>query len=443
MPLPQISRLPTPAQTAAPKLLFVSYSHADMAEYGATFIKYLTLKIRGQPELGYAESDIFFDQNKLKAGQFWDETIQTALEQAGALIFLVSHNSLFSKYCMDREVGTAVQRGIPVIPVILHTCPWDEQPLPGDRLGRTLGKVGALPKDGNFALLPVKNWPDPETAWDTAVDQIAEALRTPPPAPPKGRPHTAGLSPLLPYFCNQQAVESGFNRGMKLWSKTALLVLIKGLIDDRPPRFWDRLREKNLADYASARLHLPVLEQRALHWPSAWDGVRVRKELEADMLCALSDAITGNQFDIDSPATLSNRLDELTGVLPLLATLPDEPVKALAASLQAFLKVLEACPEHAQLDRLVIAFVVEDDELLAKAHLAKDLKLAGHACAQMVELDRLQELDEEEVRIWHRTQELEKLCAIDEQSLVAEVFKDTKTLRFGKFEARLKPLLGL
>lgn len=443
MPLPQVTRPPTPPASAPRRVLFVSYSHADMAQYGATFIKYLNLKLLGNQDLGYTEADVFFDKNRLKAGMDWDDSIMAALEQAGALIFLVSANSLSSKYCMTREVATAAQRGIPIIPVILESCPWDELPLPGDPRARKLGAIGALPKAANFSLLPVQNWPDPASAWDATVDQIAEALQSAPAAPPPGRARTAGLSPLLPYFCDQQPVEMGFNRGMMAWSAAALLVLIKGVIDDRPPRFWDRLREKNLSGFASARRHLPLLEQRALNWPSAWDGARVRKDMDADILCALSDAITGNPFGIDSPATLSNRLDELTGVLPLLATLPDEPVKALCAGLQALLRVFEACPDHAQLDRLVIAFVIENDELIADANLAKHLKMAGNGRVQVIELERLRELDEEEVRIWHRTQELEKLCAIDEHSLVAEIFKDTKTLRFGQFEARLKPLLGL
>jgi hypothetical protein len=448
MPLPRISRPPpSPAASisAARKLLFVSYSHADMAEYGATFIKYLSLKIRGHPDLGYAESDIYFDQNQLKAGQYWDESIQTALEQAGALIFLVSHNSLFSKYCMEREVGTAVQRGIPIIPVVLQPCPWEEQSLPGDPLKRQLGAIGALPKTADFSLLPVKNWPDMANAWDATVDQIAEALlgEAAAPAAPALRARAAALPPLLPYFCDQQRAESEFNRGMLGWSGVSMLVLIKGVIEDRPPRFWDRLREKNLAGYSTARRQLPVLEQRALNWPSAWDGARVRKEMDADVLFALSDAITGNPFDIVSPAVLADRLDKLCGVLPLLATLPDEPAKALAASLQALLRVFEACPAHAQLDRLVIAFVIEDDDLIAEANLAKHFKLSSHPRTLLVELDRLQELTREEVRIWHRNQGLDKYCCLDEQSLVAAVFENTETLRFGQFEARLKPLLGI
>lgn len=445
MPLPQVSRTPSAALSASRRVLFVSYSHADMAAFGATFIQYLILKLRGNPDLGYAESDVFFDKHRLRAGEDWDESIQLALERAGALIFLVSHHSLFSKYCMEREVGMAAQRGIPIIPVVLQSCPWEELPLPGDPRKRRLGAIGALPKTADFSLRPVKDWPDQSHAWDATVDQIAEALHyeVAETTAPAARARAAGLPPLLPYFCDQQPVERGFNQGMLAWSGSALLVLIKGLIEDRPPRFWDRLREKNLTDFTSARLHLPMLEQRALNWPSAWDGARVRGALEADILCALSDALTGNQFEIDSPATLANRLEQLSGVLPLLATLPDEPVKALSASFQALLKVFAACPEQALLDRLVIAFVIEDDALIAEPDLAKRLKLGGHARAQVVELDRLRELTRDEVRIWHRTQELSKYCDLDEQHLIEAVFDAAETLRFGPFETRLKPLLGL
>lgn len=445
MPLPQVSRQPSTSLGVSRRLLFVSYSHADMAEYGATFIQYLILKLRGSPDLGYSESDLFFDKNRLRAGEDWDESIQAALERAGALIFLVSHNSLFSKYCMEREVAMAAQRGIPIIPVLLLSCPWEELPLPGDPRKRRLGAIGALPKTADFSLLPVNDWPNRAHAWDSTVDQLAEALRgdAAESAAPSARSRAAGLPPLLPYFCDQQRLEGGFNRGMMGWAGAPLLVLVKGLIEDRPPRFWDRLREKNLADFATARRQLPLLEQRVLNWPVAWDGARVRKGLDADILCALSDAITGNQFDIDSAATLANRLEQLGGVLPLLATLPDEPVKALCASLQALLDLFAACPEQARLDRLVIAFVIEDDALIAEPNLAKQLKLLGHARAQLVELDRLRELTREDVRIWHRAQDLRKYCDLDEQGLVAAVFDTLETLRFGQFEARLKPLLGI
>lgn len=448
MPLPQPSHAHTMASgLSTGGVLFVSYAHEDLLEFAAPFIDYLILKLRGLPELGYGEADIFFDRNRLKAGQFWDEAIQTALERADALIFLLSPHALLSQYCMERELATAAQRGIRIIPVLLQACPWASLPLPGDPRKRRLGDIGALPKAEDFSLRPVSDWATPEAAWDATVDQLVEALQgaaapgvTSVPARPSCPPCPP---PLLPYFCDQQPIEAAFNRGMLEWSAAALLVLVKGLIDDRPLRFWDRLRQKNLADFTTARRQLPLLEQRALNWPSAWDGARVRKTMTVDVLCALSDALTGNTFAIASPEALATRLDALHGVLPLMTTLPDEPPRALAAGLQALCGIFAACPGHAPLDRLVIAFVIEDGALIAADNLLKRFKLAGHARVRVVELEPLQALTRDEVRIWHRSQQVEKFCDLDEPSLLTAVFDDAESLRFGLFESRLKPLLGL
>lgn len=440
MPLPNITAAPETAE--AGRLLFISYSHVDMENYAARFVTHLKLKLEGMRDQGYSPDDIFFDRNALRAGQVWAEHIQTALERAEALIFLVSPDSLSSGFCRNQELAPAVQRGILIIPVVLCDCPWDGVALPGDANDRKLGDIGALPKSASFQLVPVSHWPDRDQAWKTVVDQIAEALREPPAAPATRRPRTA-LPPLLPYYCNQQPLEMGFNKGMMGWSATALLVLVKGTLDDRAPRFWDRLRLKNLGDFATARRQEPVLEQRVLHWPSAWDGARVRKGLDGDMLYALSDALIGNGFGIGTAAALANQLQTLDGVLPLLATLPDEPPKALTAAFRALFQMFEDCPPQARLDRLVIAFVIEDADLVAQAQVVRRLRLGAHPRAQVVELDALRELDQDEVRIWYRAQDLEKLVDIDEPRLVAEVFKDTHALRFAQFEARLKPLIGL
>jgi hypothetical protein len=360
----------------------------------------------------------------------------------------VSDNSLDSKYCIERELRTAVQRGIPVIPVVLCKCPWEEQPLPGDVQERRLGALGALPKDENFTLLPVKNWPDRNAAWNSVVDQIAQALLAmagshEPPAQMAARPSAPAVPPLLPYFCDQGDVERGFNHGIKLWRQSALLVLIKGTLEDRPPKFWERLCAKNLADYVSATREAQVLEQRPLAWPSAWDGARVLRGLEADVLHVLSDSLTGNKFRIDTSASLAAKLEELDGVLPLIAGLPDEPIKALSASLCALLNLIEACPEHAPLDRLVIAFIVESDQLIQYATLAKKLKLSGFARTQVLELDRLEELTPEDVRFWHREHQVNRYCRHDEEGIVAHIFQSVERIRLGPFATRLKPLLGL
>lgn len=450
MPLPQIAAA-SPAPAASRRRLFVSYSHADLLEFGQHFIKYLRLQIRGEHALGYAETDIFFDRDQLRAGEDWGESIQAALESAGAFIFLVSPNSLTSNFCVDRELKDAVLRGIPVIPVILCDCPWEEQPLPGDPQGRSIGKLGALPKDENFSLRPVRKWNDPATAWNSVVCQIADALRTPAADAsiggasrivPVARSTASAVPPLLPYACNQYLARASFDRGVVGWSRTALLVFIKGRLDDRLPRFWDRLRDKTLAEFVLSRRKTRVLSQRALKWPSAWDGNRVTRDMALDVCCALSEALEHNRYAISDCAGLASALTRQAEILPLMATLPDEPLKALSSTLRALLKLIESCPEGAPVDQLTIAFLVESEPLIAEKNLVKALQLTGFQRTHIVELAPLEALTQEDVRVWYRDEQLEKFCSHDEQALVDLVFAGhTEPIRFASFEASLKPLL--
>lgn len=444
MPLPQVAAA-SPAPAAARRRLFVSYSHGDLVEFGQHFIKYLRLLVRGNPALGYSEADIFFDRDQLRAGEDWGESIQAALETAGALIFLVSPNSLTSAFCLERELKEAVQRGIPVLPVILCDCPWEDQPLPGDPRGRSIGKLGALPKDENFSLRPVRKWSDPATAWNSVVTQLADALRKPVvEAPVAARPAANPVPPLLPYACNQNLARASFDRGVVGWSRSALLVFVKGRLEDRLPRFWDLLRDKTLAEFVLSRRKSRVLAQRALKWPSAWDGNRVTKDMALEVCCALSEALERNRFAIGDCAGLAAALTRQSEILPLMATLPDEPLKALSSSLRALLKLIESCPEGAPVDQLSIAFLVESEPLIAEKSLVKALQLGGFQRTHIVELAPLEALTPEDVRVWYRDEQLENFCSLDEQALVDQVFAGhSAALRFAPFEARLKPLLNL
>lgn len=461
MPLPRAlaataAAAAAPASVPAPpagagRLLFVSYSHRDMRGYADAFHRYLRLMLRNTPGLGFGEDDVFFDRQGLKAGDDWDQSIQSALERAAVLVLLVSDNSLASRYCVDTELGAAVRRGIPVLPVVLCECPWEGQPLPGDAAGRRLAALQALPKDEAFQLRPVRNWRDRNAAWDAVVDQLAAALRGgaaaagPAPEPVRPAPGAAcALPPLLPYFCDQQPAERAFNQGVMRWRGSALLVLVKGVFEDRPPQFWARLRHKNLGGLAALR-QSQVLDQRPLCWPSALDGTRVSRSIGDDVRLALAEALTRNPYGLDGespPLALAAALQGLGGVLPLMASLPAEPRKALSAGLLALLALLESAPESAPLERLVIAFLVEDEALIAERNLVRRLGLEGHQRTQVVELERLRELVPDDVVRWHRDQELHRWCSLDEHALSLRVFGDAPQLRVAQFEARVKSLLG-
>jgi hypothetical protein len=310
--------------------------------------------------------------------------------------------------------------------------------------------LGALPKDESFSLRSVCNWSNRNTAWNTVVQQIAQALGEPQePAAlplPNTRPASATavtVPPLLPYFCNQVSVERTFNEGLRRWDKSALMVLVKGVLDDRPPQFWARLRHKNLMDLVSKRQQR-VLDQRPLKWHPGWDGVRLYKSIATDVCSALSDALSGNQFDIDCAASLAARLEELSGVLPLMATLPREPSRALAGALRALLELLESVPEGAPLERLVLAFIIEDETLIAGPGLLKTLKPDSWRRTRIVELEPLRMLTNDDVRRWHRDHEVGRYCDLDEKNVIDQVFTGgVSALRFAQFEARLSPLLSL
>src|SRR5690242_9223092 len=78
---------------------FVSYSHRDNDD-AQRFMKFLKLKLNELESLGIGNEHVFFDQRKLLAGDEWDDSIQRALEEAAYFVFLVSVESLNSKYCV-------------------------------------------------------------------------------------------------------------------------------------------------------------------------------------------------------------------------------------------------------------------------------------------------------------------------------------------------------
>jgi hypothetical protein len=163
-----------------------------------------------------------------------------------------------------------------------------------------------------------------------------------------------------------------------------------------------------------------------------------------EVCCALSEALERNRFAIGDCAGLAAALTRQSEILPLMATLPDEPLKALSSSLRALLKLIESCPEGAPVDQLSIAFLVESEPLIAEKSLVKALQLGGFQRTHIVELAPLEALTPEDVRVWYRDEQLENFCSLDEQALVDQVFAGhSAALRFAPFEARLKPLLNL
>lgn len=432
--------------------IFISYSHLDSA-LAREFMKYLKLKLRElYAALQIADTEVFFDRDKLLAGEDWDESIQVGLDQMDYFILLLSVNSLTSKYCIERELTQAVNRGVPILQILLQPCPWEDLPLPGDRNNRKLGALGALPKDDAFCLQPIEHWKrGAADAWTATVAQLAKPLieksgQAPLPNSIAPQPRAATPqrpTPLLPYFCNQVASVNGFNNRLRTWQTHGLLVLSRGQPLDNVPRFWDRLRTKNLADYLSMQ-NAQVLEPRPLIWPQETGQRRDAEGLASDMIGALSEALTGSSFQLKDAAAIGQWLAAQAGVVPLVTTLPREKKAVVAQGLKVLLDVLEQCALPNARHRLVVAAVLENDALASEKDLIKALKLTGYSHTHVVDVLPLQEIEEEDIRRWHREHHIQSYCTLSEEELLAQVLSDNAArLRLGTFELRLRPILGL
>ena len=104
-----------------PVRVFISYSHQDS--------RYL----EEDSLLGYIsglERDCvtFWHDQRLNAGDLWDEVIKAEIDRADIALVLVSQGFLNSRYCRDQEVTRFLQRrkdsGLRIFPIVLSPCDW-------------------------------------------------------------------------------------------------------------------------------------------------------------------------------------------------------------------------------------------------------------------------------------------------------------------------------
>jgi hypothetical protein len=451
MALPQIVP-PTTAGTGG-RHVFVSYSHLD-GELAGRFMRSLWALAGNQPELRLAPERMFYDRDKLKAGDDWDESIQSHLRRADLFLLLVSMNSLTSAYCLTRELEEAARLGIAFIPVLLTPTPmWKTRPVEGDSRKRRLGDFNAVPVSGGSGEQPIVggDWATIETALAQAAEQIAarlmrdDATLTAVSAPPARRPPSRrALPPLLPYLCNQQPTAISFDNGLDTWPKDrALVVLLKGEFADDAPGFWERLRDSNLADYCNVQ-GLPIGSVHVFDLPRAAEAGATPDDVLRALRREVSAALFGNARRMQTGADIAAVLANEAGVLLLCTSLPAQPSADAALVLGALLALLDQVPATAPLQRLVVAVLIESPELVGQTSLVDELGLRGRSSlAHVVETRRLQPLTPEDVSRWYRRQELKDVLPLDEAQLLERLFNGAATLRHRPFDQQVRPLLGL
>jgi TIR domain len=105
--------------------VFICYAHTDneSSDPGRRWLNRLLEQL--QPLVLQDQVKAWSD-TQLEAGQLWDQSIKTQLQQAKAAVLLVSPAFLASKYIRNSELPVllmnAMNEGRTVIPIILRPC---------------------------------------------------------------------------------------------------------------------------------------------------------------------------------------------------------------------------------------------------------------------------------------------------------------------------------
>ena len=120
MPLPNVVAPVTDA--AVGRHVFVSYARADL-QAAKLFMDKLYALAASDKRLRLSKERIFFDQDRLKAGDEFGPVIESQLLLADVFLLLVSDKSLTSPYCLNKELAIAVAQGARIVPVLLAAPP--------------------------------------------------------------------------------------------------------------------------------------------------------------------------------------------------------------------------------------------------------------------------------------------------------------------------------
>jgi hypothetical protein len=102
---PPNSETDAPAESLG---VFISYSHSD-----AKFANNLEKRLKKQ------HFTVWIDKKGIKAGENWREEVAQGIDSSAVVVFIISHKSVKSKYCIE-ELEYAYDNRKPILPVILQ-----------------------------------------------------------------------------------------------------------------------------------------------------------------------------------------------------------------------------------------------------------------------------------------------------------------------------------
>ena len=137
-----------------PLKVFITYSHKNTAEKDELITRLALLKREGIISIWH--------DNEILPGDKWRDAIFDNLADSDLLLYLTSTHSLDSENC-NKELASALNAEIRVIPIILENCDW---------LNHRLSDFQALPDKGN----PINKWQPKSDGWQNVVDGIRNTV---------------------------------------------------------------------------------------------------------------------------------------------------------------------------------------------------------------------------------------------------------------------------
>ena len=138
-----------------PLKIFVAYSHTNATAKDELITRLALLKRDGMISIWH--------DNEILPGDRWRDNIDSNLQDSDLLLYLTSAHSLASENC-NRELTSALNAKIKVIPIILEHCDWRPSKLSDFRV---------LPDNEE----PLSEWVPADRGWQNVVDGIRAAIK--------------------------------------------------------------------------------------------------------------------------------------------------------------------------------------------------------------------------------------------------------------------------
>jgi TIR domain len=464
MPFPvTANRIESNATRSLEVKVFVCYSHDDtvLAREFRLKLKELWLNLSGD----YYQ-DVYFDEDRRIPGFEWQPGMYAHIDAADLVIFLMSTNALVkSEYCLQKELRRAAKNNKTIVPVWLTHCTWEGIKIPDHPTDKRLGDLNALPLDIHHQKLqPVTQWSDIQSAWTEVQDGLKRAvneiraIKNVAAVPEQYATRTVQAHgnaaaeklqalaernvasdmaydsiamPLLPYLCNQTLPEGKFKECLLSWESQALLVLVKGIYDDNPGRFWNRLHATHLSQYFGAR--------RNLSCATATNPFSLHLDGNSDLLTAeLSRALTRNPYEFKGMGDMARWLAARPEATVLVGLPQRASSRELKRGIECLLTLLQKIEDDRALSKVVIVIAIED-AALATSNLTKLVRPASFNKTRLIELPALCEVSANDIRDWYELHQLQRLGI--EESTVLGVLAGNSMLRLREFDKRIQPLL--